>query len=253
MFFPLRDHNPTRKFPFVTYGLILLNVVAYAATEHYSNAGYSWLAPAYGVIPRRLVADPQGEFGVLISSMFLHANLLHLGGNLLFLNIFGDNLEEVLGRLRYLAFYLVCGVLASLLQVGADMQSAVPIIGASGAIAGVVGGYLLLYPRAPVLSVSTFPLMWFVLPILPVIPAWWIAGEFFVVNFYQALEVWGETRASGVAVFAHLGGFIAGLILIAPMRSVAQRNPRPWTGFSRKSLEAADAQTRWKRTRQLGD
>lgn len=261
MFFPLRDQNPTRRFPAVTYGLIALNVAVFVYAGVVEAAGEKWTTAAYGLIPRRFVADPLGEMPVVVSAMFLHSGWGHLIGNMVFLNLFGDNLEDALGRLRYVGYYLLCGLCATLLHVAVEPYSPIPMVGASGAIAGLVGGYLLLYPRAPVLSVTTMPLLWFFLPIFPVIPAWWVAAEFFVVNSYAALVAWsssiagaGVNRSGGVAVFAHLGGFAAGVILIWRNRQAHRQGALLWKGFRRTASESTDpSQTRWKRTRRLGE
>jgi membrane associated rhomboid family serine protease len=145
--------------------------------------------------------------------MFLHGGLMHLGSNLWFLHVFGDNVEETFGRARYLLFYVSCGVAAAGAQVLLDLDSTVPMVGASGAIAGVVGSYLVLYPRAPILSLNLVPLLWFVLGLLVVVPAWIIAGLFFLTNLGSAFLMLGSMESAGVAFFAHLGGFIAGFLV----------------------------------------
>ena len=249
MFFPLRDENPTQRAPFVNYGLIALNIAAFLYTWPSIVGGEWWIVPGYGLVPTRVAADPAGEAFTVLTSMFMHGGWGHLASNMLFLHIFGDNLEDMLGHARYLAFYLLAGVLAALVQVGIDPQSAVPMVGASGAIAGVVGGYLLLFPRAPIVMLNLTPLI-FVIGLLPVVPAWAVAGEVFVVNLLQALGPQSDSSAGGVAVFAHLGGFAAGLLLTRPLlagRSVAA-GVRRWQGFRTASQPNPEPGfARWRR------
>jgi membrane associated rhomboid family serine protease len=137
-----------------------------------------------------------------------------------FLWIFGDNVEDALGHARYLGFYLGGGVAAALVQVLTNLTATAPMVGASGAIAAVTGAYLVLYPRAPILILNPVPLLWLFWGITLIVPAWIVAGEFFVMNAYmgfQSLQVADHASEGGVAVFAHLGGFIAGLIAITPL------------------------------------
>lgn len=247
---PIRDENPTRRTAFVNYALITLNIVVFLYTWPRITGGQWWIVPGYGLVPSRLSNDPAGEAFTVFTSMFMHGGWGHLGSNMLFLYIFGDNIEDVLGRLRYLAFYLVSGLVAGLVQLGIDFDSTIPMVGASGAIAGVVGGYLLLFPRAPIVAFNPVPLLWFIMGIFPVIPAWLIAGEFFIVNLMQgvgALQMMDEGAASGgVAVFAHLGGFVAGLVLIRPFMGQRRPQRRVWTGFGPPS-SAGSGGPRWRR------
>ena len=140
MFFPLRDENPTERAPVVNYALIALNVAAFLYTWPAISGGQWWIVPGYGLVPTRIVADPAGEAFTVLTSMFMHGGWGHLASNMLFLHIFGDNLEDMLGHAKYLGFYLLAGLVAALAQVGIEPESAVPMVGASGAIAGVVGG-----------------------------------------------------------------------------------------------------------------
>jgi rhomboid family protein len=249
MFVPLRDENPTRRLAFVNYGLITLNIVAFLYTWPLISGGQWWIVPGYGLVPTRVVNDPLGESFTILTSMFMHGGWAHLGFNMLFLYIFGDNMEDVLGHGRYLAFYLLSGLAAGLVQLGIDVESTVPMVGASGAIAGVVGGYMLLFPRAPIVALNTVPLLWFVMGIFPVIPAWLVAAEFFVVNLLQGVIALGVGGTDGgVAVFAHLGGFMAGLLLVRPLvgrRRVAGRGD--WTGFRRGPGSPGSGGPRWRR------
>ncbi|MGR3756821.1 MAG: rhomboid family intramembrane serine protease [Tranquillimonas sp.] len=205
--FPIRDHNPSQGTPFVTYALIAANVLVFLLTlpagadPHALEALYlSWaLIPA--------VSDPV----TYVTSQFLHAGLLHLGGNMLFLWIFGDNMEERMGRLPFLAFYLASGIGAALAQVAADPVSTIPMVGASGAIAGVMGGYLLLFPRARVDVLFVFLIFFRIFPI----PAWLVLGGWFGIQAASSAAATGAE--GGVAYLAHVGGFATGLILTLPL------------------------------------
>lgn len=250
MFVPLRDENPTRRPAFVNYGLIVLNVAVFLYTWPLISGVEPWLVSGYGLVPTRLVNDPLGEAFTILTSMFMHGGWAHLGSNMLFLYIFGDNMEDVLGHLRYLAFYLLSGLVAGLAQLGIDIGSTIPMVGASGAIAGVVGGYMLLFPRAPIVALNTVPLLWFVMGIFPVIPAWLVAAEFFLVNLLQgAASLGASSQMGGVAVFAHLGGFVAGLILVRPL--MGRRSPTSrghWSGFRRgPESRRGEGAPRWRR------
>lgn len=212
IFFPIRDDNPVRRQPLVTYGLIVANLLAFVWQASLELAGAP-VTREYGLVPAELVSDPGREAVTLMSSMFLHGGWLHLGSNLWFLHVFGDNVEDTLGRFRYLLFYVACGLVAAGAQVLLDLDSQIPMIGASGAIAGVVGSYLVLYPRAPILSLNMVPLLWLFLGIFVVVPAWLIAGLFFAANLLSAVSTLGDLESAGVAFFAHLGGFVAGFVL----------------------------------------
>jgi membrane associated rhomboid family serine protease len=258
MFFPLRDENPTERVPFVNYALMALNVAVFLYTE--PILGSAWLFPGYGLVPTRIVADPGGEAFTVLTSMFMHGGWLHLASNLLFLHIFGDNLEDMMGHLRYVVFYVLCGAGAALAQTLADTQSPLPILGASGAVAGVVGGYLLLFPRAPIIILNLTPLIFFI-GLLPVLPAWLVAGEFFLINFVQALGEWGgASHTGGEAVFAHLGGFVGGFCLTRLFLRGQVVVTRQWRGFrgvpssapsASASATLAPGTARWRRRRRL--
>jgi membrane associated rhomboid family serine protease len=245
MIFPLRDENPTERVPFVNYGLIALNIAAFLYTWPSIAGGQWWILTGYGLVPTRVVADPGGEAFTVLTSMFMHGGWRHLAWNMLSLHIFGDNLEDMLGHAKYLGFYLLCGACAALTQILIDTQSPVPMVGASGAIAGVVGGYLLLFPRAPIVMLNLTPLIFFI-GLLPVVPAWAVAGEFFVVNLFSAIVSGGEDGTGGVAVFAHLGGFIAGFFAIRPLLGGRSVDARRWQGF-RPAHAGAPGVARWRR------
>jgi membrane associated rhomboid family serine protease len=166
--------------------------------------------------------------------MFLHdpSSLLHIGGNMLFLWIFGDNVEDALGRGKYLAFYLLCGVSAAGAQILIDPGSLVPMVGASGAIAGILAAYASLYPRSPITVVNPIPILWLFFGILIELPAWAVILEFFVVNVWYGFSAVGRGASTGVAFFAHLGGFVAGLFLVRIFpKSWERRDHDRWEGF----------------------
>lgn len=216
---PLRDVNPTRQTPFVNLALIGICVAAFA--WQLGQPGAESLAAA--LVPAELSRAPIAEAPTLVTSMFLHGSLGHVAGNLWFLRIFGDNVEEALGHRRYLAFYLLGGLAAGVAQLLSDPGSPVPVVGASGAIAAVTAAYVVLHPRAPVVVLNPVLPLWLLLGVTFVVPAWMIAAEFFVMNLVLGAETLGQAavgaaRQGGVAVFAHLGGFVAGLALLALLR-----------------------------------
>lgn len=218
---PLRDKNPTRLIPFVNVGIIVANVIVFGYELSRGNQIDEFIKQ-YAVIPTDIVASVTGQhlalrpLGGLFTSMFLHAGWLHLGGNMLYLWVFGDNIEDKLGHGRYVLFYLLCGLVSSGLYIYVDPHSAVPTIGASGAISGVLGAYLLLFPKARVLTV--IPIFIFLQFIE--MPAILVLGLWFVLQFFSGLASIGDqtTASGGIAWWAHIGGFVAGLILILPMR-----------------------------------
>jgi membrane associated rhomboid family serine protease len=236
MFFPLRDHNPTRGPAWVTYTLILVNIIAFVFVRGREARGEYWWNAWYGLVPGRFLGDPSGEVVTVFSSMFMHGSWLHLGSNMWFLRLFGDNLEDALGRVRYLAFYVICGIGAAAAQVGFDAASAIPMVGASGAIAGVVGGYMVLYPRAPISSFNMVPLLWLFLGIVTVVPAWLVALLFLGQNLWMALESVAGLGSAGVAFAAHLGGFMAGLALIKVFHTRPPTTREVWRAPTRRRL-----------------
>ncbi|WP_417279497.1 rhomboid family intramembrane serine protease [Celeribacter sp.] len=208
--FPIRDHNPSRRPAFVTYALIAVNIAVFMAMlPSYGNErALLQIYSDWALLPAR-ISHGDGYY-TFFTSMFMHGGILHIAGNMLFLWIFGDNLEDEMGHLRYLGFYLICGIAAGLAQYLADPGSRVPMVGASGAIAGVMGGYLLLFPKARVDVLFIFIIFFKVFPM----PAWIMLGLWFGLQVFAEM---GSTGAGGVAHLAHIGGFIAGVIVTYPM------------------------------------
>ena len=205
---PLRDHNPTRHFPFINYLLIMVNVAICIYTYTLSLPALEDFFNRFALTPS-LVLNGQNLLSFL-TSMFLHAGLGHLLGNMLFLHIFGDNLEDYLGHFRYLLFYLACGLVADFAQIFVDPTSSIPQVGASGAIAGVMGGYLLLYPQHRIDILFSFG-WWYEQATLP---AWTMLFYWFLAQLLTGVGSLGMVEEGGVAYFAHLGGFLAGMILV---------------------------------------
>lgn len=208
--FPIRDHNPTRRQPIVTWVLIAINVAIHLLTlPLQGNEDALWnFYGQFAAVPAA-ISDGQGQMG-LITHMFLHGGWMHLGGNMLFLWIFGDNLEDQLGRARFLGFYLAGGVLAALAQAVSDPSSGIPLVGASGAIAAVMGGYLLLFPKARVDILLILVIIFKVFTLR----AWIVLGIWFALQMVNGAMT--PSDQGGVAYWAHACGFIAGLIMIAP-------------------------------------
>jgi membrane associated rhomboid family serine protease len=205
---PVRDQLPTRTVPFVNYLIIAANVGVFLLERLAIANGVApeRLLLEFGFVPRRVFIDPTWSIETVFTSMFMHdpLSIMHIGGNMLYLWIFGDNVEDALGHGRYLLFYLLGGVAAATLQGLAGPMSLVPMVGASGAISAVLAAYALLYPRSPI-SVLVF--FFFIVQF----PAWLVISLFFLVNLWSAL---GYTTQGGVAFLAHVGGFIAGLVLL---------------------------------------
>lgn len=209
MFIPLKDENPAFRPPVVTLALIGANVLLFAL-HALRPRGLEMAAMNFGAVPydiihfRSAASSPVPPLLTLLTSMFQHGSVFHVGGNMLFLWIFGNNVEDFLGHVRYALFYAICGLAAAMTQVAAMPGSRAPMIGASGAIAGVLGAYWLLFPRA---RVKTFIFLIFYIDVVAV-PAGILLGAWFL------LQVLSAGMGGGVAWFAHIGGFLAGLFLI---------------------------------------
>ena len=228
MLFPIGDDNTDRiNFPYVNYAIIAVNVIVFVLFQGFgANDAFTY---AFAAVPKEIwtgldlqglvpVTDLAGHiigriplqptpipvYGTILTAMFMHAGFSHIAGNMLYLWIFGDNLEDRLGHFRYLVFYLLCGVIAALAQIFFDHNSVIPILGASGAISGVLGGYLLLFPRRNVHAIIFYSIVQ--------VPAFVALGLWIV---YQAIQGYmTPTGTGGVAYMAHIGGFVAGLALV---------------------------------------
>ena len=219
---PLRDNNPTKLTPYVTYGLIATNFLIFLYELTLAPQQLNGFFHLAAVVPRELTASFSGipvhqsvpEWTTLITSQFLHGGFLHVAGNMLFLWIFGNNVEDRLGHFKYLFFYLACGILAALTQWYFSQTSGIPSLGASGAIAGVMGAYILRYPRA---EIATLIPLGFFFPVVR-IPAYYFLGFWFLQQaFYGVASLKAPVNIGmengGIAYWAHAGGFVFGAIL----------------------------------------
>lgn len=232
--FPIRDHNPSGRTAYVTIALVAINILVFlgyflSKNDFQLNGFFG----TWGLVPARIMAGEGLE--TLVTSMFLHGGWGHLAGNMLFLWIFGDNLEEEMGHVGFLVFYLAAGLSAGVAQIAADTGSPVPMVGASGAIAGVMGGYLLLFPRARVDVLFIFLVFFRIFAI----PAWIVLGIWFALQLVSGVSTPGI--GGGVAYWAHAGGFLGGLVLTLPVwlrrgatgfwQATAGQPPHPETRF----------------------
>jgi hypothetical protein len=225
---PIRDRNPSGTFPYVTIGIIVINVLIFLY-ELSLGSGLGEFIMRFGVVPLKVSYYSQASdltfintFFPFISSMFLHGGFIHLIGNMWFLWIFGDNIEDKLGHFRFIAFYLFCGIIASSVHVFFNIQSKVPCVGASGAIAGVLGAYMITFPRARVVTIV--PLFVFIQ--VMELPAIVVLGFWFVIQFFNgAATITASTSGAGVAWWAHIGGFAAGVITLYIMRIFFAKKP----------------------------
>jgi membrane associated rhomboid family serine protease len=218
---PLRDENPSRIFPLVTLLLIAANTAAFIYQFSLGPAGQAFVF-RFGAIPWEIThraelpgLAPGFQTGwpsgiTLVSSMFLHGGILHLAGNMLYLWIFGDNIEGLTGHVRFLFFYLICGLAAALTHILFEPNSTVPMIGASGAISGVLGAYLLRFPRA---RVHVLVILFLFIRIVRV-PALVVLGFWFIIQVFNGIGSFGIQAKGGVAWFAHIGGFAVGMLMI---------------------------------------
>jgi membrane associated rhomboid family serine protease len=225
---PLRDDNPTRRLPWMTILLIAVNVAAFAYEWMLTQPGLDAFLRTWAYVPARYLADPfaPGQIATLFAAMFLHAGPVHILGNMLYLWIFGNNVEDRLGPWLYVAFYLTCGLAATAAQTLVGPDVTIPTLGASGAVAGVLGAYALLYPRAGVVTI--IPIFFFFE--IARVPALFVIGFWFVLQLANGLASFGpETlQSGGVAWFAHIGGFVAGLLLIIPAWSRQRHSRSRW-------------------------
>ena len=216
---PLRDIIPSRTTPFVTLCLIAVNAAAWVYELTLPERVLVEIIETYGVVPRALAPS------TLVTSMFLHGSWLHIIGNMWYLWIFGDNVEDRMGHARFLAFYFVCGIGASAAHVYVDSLSVVPTIGASGAIAGVMGAYFVLYPQSRVLTLIPLIVFWEVIEI----PAIFLLGFWFLMQLFSAgaVAVTASTGGGGVAFMAHVAGFVTGVLGVFVFRQ-RQRPEQYW-------------------------
>lgn len=214
---PLRDANPTRRFPYANYVLIAINVMAFLFELSLEPEMLDRFIHTFGVVPARLTSALEMytiDLFLLVSpftSMFLHGGVMHLLGNMWFLHVFGDNVEDRLGHTRYVIFYLISGLAAAFTQVFISPSSQIPMVGASGAIAGVMGAYVFLYPHARVLTL--IPIFFFIQ--VTVLPAYIFLGFWFLMQMVSGMMSLGiASDAGGVAWWAHIGGFAGGAVLL---------------------------------------
>lgn len=222
---PYKDDNPTSTFPFVTIGIISLNAAIYL-WGLFSPIGEQEIVQYYGAIPHNLLTfertQPVHPVATVFSSMFLHGGLFHLGGNMLYLWIFGNNIEDRLGHLRFLVFYLAAGLVAAYAHALSGPASLVPMIGASGAVSGVLGAYLPLFPRARVHTIVILGFFWQVVRV----PALIVIGFWAIIQLVSGIMAKGLPGHGGVAWFAHVGGFLFGLITIKLL--LPRRRTKEW-------------------------
>jgi len=226
---PIRDDQPRFSTPWVTWFLIAFNLLIFLFESSLDPRGLNQVVHEFAVVPYHTAALLAGSsrypLGAVLlpffTSLFLHGSWMHVIGNMWFLYIFGDNVEDFLGHFEYLVFYLLTGFIAMAAQVAVDVHSTVPALGASGAIAGVLGAYFVLYPRARVLTWFFVFIVW--------VPAWIILGYWFVLNFLSGtatvLAVQTQHRMGGIAFWAHVGGFISGTLLIKLFGERTMRYP----------------------------
>ena len=211
--FPIGDDDSARRtVPVVTYVLIAVNILFFLV----ELSGGEPFIERWAVVPRRLLANPAADFLTVFTSMFMHAGWLHLGGNMLYLWIFGDNVEDSFGHVKFLIFYLLCGIAATLAQLMFSVGSNVPNLGASGAIAGVLGAYILLFPRGQVkvlMGRGVIPM-----------PALVVIGMWIVLQLVSGIgSISASAQTGGVAYMAHIGGFLAGLVMTFIFRATGTR------------------------------
>lgn len=237
--FPYKDENPTVLTPYVTIGIIALNVIVWVVVQGLGTAGpLARSVCELGLVPGELlqtappgsgtplgrglvcVVDAQPNYFTLLSSMFLHGGWFHLIGNMMFLWVFGNNIEDAMGHVKFVVFYVISGVAAALAQMVVNPDSTVPMVGASGAVSGVLGGYILLYPHA---RVHTLIFLGFFVTTIQ-IKAWVMLGYWILLQVLGGLPSLAGMDRGGVAFFAHIGGFVAGLVFVKLFETGEHRN-----------------------------
>ena len=208
---PLKDENPTKNFPIVTIIFIASNTVIFIYQTILPTESFA-IFKNHGLIPAHLMDSPINAYPTIYSSMFLHSGIGHLAGNMLYLWIFGNNIEDVLGKFKFIIFYMICGTIASIGHIVTDLHSEIPMVGASGAISGILGGYLILFPFT---RVKTLVFLGFLITIIR-IPAIILLIIWILIQIFSGIV----TDDSGIAWFAHIGGFVAGMLLILPFHSI---------------------------------
>ncbi|MEF9475328.1 MAG: rhomboid family intramembrane serine protease [Candidatus Mariimomonas ferrooxydans] len=210
---PFKDDNPISIFPFVTIGLIILNILVFILQVIYP-ADPRQIVFAYGAIPHFILTfkdvQPVHPFLTVFTSMFMHGGLLHLGSNMLYLWIFGNNIEDKLGHTKFILFYILCGVAATYSHAVTDPSSVIPMVGASGAVSGILGAYLLLFPHA---RVHTLIFLFFFIQVVR-LPALFVIGFWIAIQFINGIISKGLINQGGVAWFAHIGGFVFGILMV---------------------------------------
>ena len=208
---PIKDENPSRTTPIVTWIIIVVNVFVFIYTYIIDGGNFENYILSFGTIPEKIL---HGEsIHTLLTSMYMHGGLMHIFGNMLYLNVFGDNVEDICGHLKYFAFYTICGVSASLTHIFLTSNPYIPAVGASGAVSGILGAYVVLYPHARILTAVFFRIIYFIR-----VPASLFIGFWFVMQLLlSSYEILGY--AIGIAVWAHIGGFIVGLVLALPLKA----------------------------------
>jgi membrane associated rhomboid family serine protease len=203
--FPLRDTQPSYTRPVVTVFLIVINILVFLYEFSLDSYSQNAFIAAYGLVPEHF------HYANILTSMFLHGGWMHVLGNMWFLWIFGDNIEDILGHTKYLGFYLLCGVVAALTQVLFNFYSRVPMVGASGAIAGVMGAYMVKFPHSRIRTA-----VFFIFILFTDVPAWVMLIYWFAIQLFSGVGSLGDSQANqgGTAFFAHIGGFIAGIVLV---------------------------------------
>jgi membrane associated rhomboid family serine protease len=214
---PLRDVIPSRTTPYITVTIIILNALAWLYEVSMPREDLSVFLQIYGVVPGAFIPS------TLLTSMFLHGSWMHVIGNMWYLWIFGDNVEDRLGHGRFLVFYLLCGFVAAFGQIAMDAESTLPMIGASGAIAGIMGAYFVLYPQSRVLTLIPLIIFWEIIEL----PAIMLLGFWFLMQLFSAgaIAVTASTGGGGVAFMAHIAGFVTGIIGVFAFKRRQRREP----------------------------